>query len=313
MLRFKHIGAGDIRGVTTVEYALIAFVFLLFGMLAVANVGVGVESLFARSTAALTGAMTAAVGGSNAPTTLTGSSSARVQAQDENGNVGAPDKGSENSQALAASSGMSGWEIAAIVAAIAAVMLLGLVAIMPAGRTSQVRETTNYREAASFLKSDPRGGAGSRPRQAGGGEPVSTSALDAANDDRRELPQENTAARPDARLAVVRGNADAEYELGLRYAEGVGVAPDQAEALRRYRIAAALGHSAAQHCLGQYYKHGQDYLQAYKWFELSAANATCLEDRSRAQSSRGWIAAMMTPAQIAEAQKLAQEWRPAAA
>jgi TPR repeat protein len=53
----------------------------------------------------------------------------------------------------------------------------------------------------------------------------------------------------------------------------------------------------------------QDYVQALMWFNLAASefDGSCEE----AHKIREGIAAKMTPAQIAEAQKLAREWKPA--
>jgi hypothetical protein len=49
----------------------------------------------------------------------------------------------------------------------------------------------------------------------------------------------------------------------------------------------------------------QDYVAAHMWFNLSAAqgNANAAENRNN-------VAARMTPAQIAEAQRLARDWTP---
>ena len=67
--------------------------------------------------------------------------------------------------------------------------------------------------------------------------------------------------------------------------------------------------------LGVRYKRGQgvaqDYVQAYKWFALSATLATRLQDRARAESNRDKVAAVMTPGQIAEGQRLVRDWKPA--
>jgi TPR repeat protein len=56
----------------------------------------------------------------------------------------------------------------------------------------------------------------------------------------------------------------------------------------------------------------QDYVQAHKWFNLAASRfpASEKENRDKAVENRDRIAAKMTPAQIAEAQKLAREWKP---
>ena len=56
----------------------------------------------------------------------------------------------------------------------------------------------------------------------------------------------------------------------------------------------------------------QNYVQAYMWFHLAAsrANAVEKEQREGAVKNRDLVAAKMTPEQIAEAQKLAREWKP---
>src|SRR5687767_5824067 len=49
----------------------------------------------------------------------------------------------------------------------------------------------------------------------------------------------------------------------------------------------------------------QDFIQTHMWYNLSAARG---EDRSA--EARDALAKQMTPGQIAEAQRLAREWRP---
>jgi TPR repeat protein len=66
--------------------------------------------------------------------------------------------------------------------------------------------------------------------------------------------------------------ADALFELGLSYSIGDGVP--------------------------------QDYVLAHKWLNLAAMNGS-----DRARSIRAEIAGCMTAAEIAEAQRLAREWR----
>ena len=53
----------------------------------------------------------------------------------------------------------------------------------------------------------------------------------------------------------------------------------------------------------------QDYVQAHKWYNLAASN-TSGEDREQAVKNRDLIAEKMTSEQIAEAQRLAREWKP---
>ena len=84
---------------------------------------------------------------------------------------------------------------------------------------------------------------------------------------------------------------------------------DYAEGATWLRRAADQGLPLAQLSLGVAYAlgHGvqQDFVSAHMWFSLSAAqgNQDAVKDRDRAAGN-------MTPAQIAEAQKLAREWTP---
>ena len=65
----------------------------------------------------------------------------------------------------------------------------------------------------------------------------------------------------------------------------------------------------AQFGLGYMYKMGQgvpqNYVQAHMWFNMAASKGD--ED---IREFRDRVAKKMTPAQIAEAQRLAREWRP---
>jgi uncharacterized protein len=110
------------------------------------------------------------------------------------------------------------------------------------------------------------------------------------------------------RLAVLWGRTNAQYNLGLMYANGQGVTQDYAEALKWFRPAAERGDPAAQYALGLMYESGRglsrDYILAHLWFDLSAAQGTKI-----AVTSRDRIERQMAPAQIAEAQKLAREWK----
>ena len=54
----------------------------------------------------------------------------------------------------------------------------------------------------------------------------------------------------------------------------------------------------------------QDYVEAHKWSNLSAASATDKETRDKATHLRDLVASKMTADQVAEAQKLAREWKP---
>jgi hypothetical protein len=55
----------------------------------------------------------------------------------------------------------------------------------------------------------------------------------------------------------------------------------------------------------------QYYIRAHMWVNLAAASRTTdPAARGQAAKARDEVAAMMTPDQIAEAQRLAGEWKP---
>jgi len=93
------------------------------------------------------------------------------------------------------------------------------------------------------------------------------------------------------------------------YENGEGVRQDSAEAAKWFRLAANQGHTGAQFYLGGMYASGngvpRDYVQAYMWFDLSSAG----EQDFYATASRSAVADKMTPAQIAEARRLAEAWK----
>ena len=54
----------------------------------------------------------------------------------------------------------------------------------------------------------------------------------------------------------------------------------------------------------------QDFVQAYMWSNLAAMRETNAEERERAVKNRDLIASSLTPDQLAEAQRMAREWKP---
>jgi len=53
-----------------------------------------------------------------------------------------------------------------------------------------------------------------------------------------------------------------------------------------------------------------DYAQAHMWYNLASSTFPPGEDRDKAVKSRDLRAKRMSREQIAEAEKLAREWRP---
>ena len=111
-----------------------------------------------------------------------------------------------------------------------------------------------------------------------------------------------------------QGNAEAQYNLGNMYRKGLGVPQDYGEAVQWYRKAAERENAKAQLFLGNMYFFGQgvskDYVQAYMWYILAASRSPPGKVRDTAVKNRDFVAKKMTPAQKAEANKLAREWKP---
>ena len=70
--------------------------------------------------------------------------------------------------------------------------------------------------------------------------------------------------------AAVQGNPTAQYDLGIMYADGIGVPQDYALAIEWFTKSAEQGDLDAQVILGIRYENGvgvpQDYKQAAKWY-----------------------------------------------
>ena len=103
-----------------------------------------------------------------------------------------------------------------------------------------------------------------------------------------------------------QGDSYAQRFLGDSYYLGLGVTQDYAEAAKWYKKAAEQGDSVSQIIVGAMYEKGKgiskDFVEAYKWFSISGETG----------NGRMYIEKLgkrkMTTAQIAEGQKLAQEW-----
>ena len=135
------------------------------------------------------------------------------------------------------------------------------------------------------------------------------------------------------RIAAGQGSPYAENVVGITYARGFHVTQDDAEAFRYFRRAANKIYDrpgntwihSPQYNFAAMYASGrgtaQDYVKALMWFTLAAAfgdtkppaefgvdllgtsKLTAIEQRDK-------LLPLMTSAQIAEAERLAHEWRP---
>jgi hypothetical protein len=113
--------------------------------------------------------------------------------------------------------------------------------------------------------------------------------------------------------AAEQGVDLAQTYLGGMYDQGRGVPQDYAEAAKWFRRAADRGVALAQFCLGTMYDEGttgsRDYVQAHMWVNLAASRARG-GDQMKYADYRDRLARKMNAQQIAEAQRLAREWKP---
>ncbi len=125
------------------------------------------------------------------------------------------------------------------------------------------------------------------------------------------VPQDYTEALKWFHKAAEQGLHGARYRLGQMYAKGKGVPQDYTEAAKWFHKVAERGDPLAQSHLGILYAKGkgvpQDYVQAHKWFSLAASRWFRGERHKEAVHNRNVIKKRMTPAQVAEAHKLAHE------
>lgn len=112
------------------------------------------------------------------------------------------------------------------------------------------------------------------------------------------------------RSAAEQGDASAQNNLGVMYANGLGVAQDDRQAAEWYGKAAGQGHAMAQFNLGGMYGSGRgvprDVQQACMWLLLAADASELAAASNRKKSELG-----LTPQAMAAAQEQAREWRAA--
>lgn len=94
-----------------------------------------------------------------------------------------------------------------------------------------------------------------------------------------------------------------------------GITGNLAEAISWYRRAADQGDFDSLVTMATAYSEGigvpQDYVEAHKLLNVAAPKVKYADMRNDIMKRRDELAAKMTPSQIAEAQRLAREWKPA--
>lgn len=106
-------------------------------------------------------------------------------------------------------------------------------------------------------------------------------------------------------LAARQGLADAQYHYGMALLRGRGVVQDYHAAFSWIEKPAKRGHARAQHSLGELYRYGTgtpiDKARAYMWFNLAAAQG--VDAAAKARDSLVW---QLKPEQIAAMQEEAR-------
>jgi uncharacterized protein len=106
-------------------------------------------------------------------------------------------------------------------------------------------------------------------------------------------------------LAAKQGLAEAQYQYGLALLDGKGVVQDYRSAFRWIEKPAQRGYARAQYTLGELYRFGTgtaiDKARAYLWFNLAAAQG--VEAAAKARDSLVW---QLKPEQIAAMQEEAR-------
>jgi len=112
------------------------------------------------------------------------------------------------------------------------------------------------------------------------------------------------------KILADQGDAHAQYNLAVMCKNGKGMPPNYTEAFKWYRMAADQGHVKAQFNVARMYYEGQgvkqDYMLAFMWAKLAEMHGD-----AEALKLQEALAKSITPAQLAEAQQKAREWKPA--
>ena len=120
------------------------------------------------------------------------------------------------------------------------------------------------------------------------------------------MPTDYQAAFEEFARFAEQGDAGAQFNLGVMYGLGLGVAQDYLIAMDWYEKAALKGNAQAQCNLGWMYGTGRgvplDFIRALAWYSVSAASG-----QDTARRNRDLLNDRMTPTQVEQAQSMARE------
>ncbi|NQV99566.1 MAG: sel1 repeat family protein [Rhodospirillales bacterium] len=127
------------------------------------------------------------------------------------------------------------------------------------------------------------------------------------------VPKDYAAAFKWYKRAADKGNALSQSTLGDIYYYGFGVPQNYVLAAKWWQLAADQGVHVAQLNLSVMYANGNgvktDLVKSHMYANLAASGFPPGKDRDTAVSNRNYLAGTMTPEQIAEAQKMAEQWK----
>jgi hypothetical protein len=124
-----------------------------------------------------------------------------------------------------------------------------------------------------------------------------------------QMPDQHAPAKSfeELRKLADAGDAEAQWQMGLRYHNGDGVPHDDAQAMQWFLRAAQQGHVTAQATLGAYYWAGrgvpEDLSKAYFWSAIANAGG---DEASKIRLEV--LASRMTKAQMSAAREDADAW-----
>ena len=146
-------------------------------------------------------------------------------------------------------------------------------------------------------------------KSANAGHPNAQTNLGAAYLNGDGVTQDHSQALMWYRRAAEQGDMKAQSNIGLIYANGQGVPRDDAKALGWFQRAADSGFADGMYNLGVMIAQGRggpaNLVRALMWLEVAVLHGN--QDAPRA---RVVVASNMNDADIAEAKKLAEDWRP---
>jgi TPR repeat protein len=113
-----------------------------------------------------------------------------------------------------------------------------------------------------------------------------------------------------------KGDANAQFQVGVMFSGGQGVKQDLPEAIRWFRLAADQGNADAQYSLGQEYAIGdgieKNPEEAYFWLDLASNgyDAAGRATAGNAKALRDRVGQKLSPDELRKAQERSKAWAP---